>query len=474
MMKKLLPVLLSGVFATSALASTTDTLRPDAEKLIDVWLESELDYQDIPYLSASYTQGAKVVWSGVYGVIDKTTSAKANDETISSICSISKVITATAVMKLVDEGKLSLDSKLSTLLPKLTFEKTHASSGDITVKHLLNHTSGVPRDTKHSYWSGPVHNFPSENELYESLATQQTIGEIDQQHAYSNVGYALLGLIITEVTGQSYKEYIENEIFAPIGMSNSVVELPELGVASNHAIGYTAPNRDRNRKVANVYQTRAMQPAAGVSSNAEDLAKFASWQFKELQADSKILISASSLEKMYQTDHSEAAKHRGLGYQISKDKSGDTWAMHGGMCPGYNSFLKINVTDKEAFAFTTSANKVRAIKYINSLSELVSRGKQIKTDKQVTVDLADYEGFYDLNPWNSEYYVGKWGQDLVLLYLPADSMQYAFYQYQHIEKDTFQLVENGELKDEIITFNKNKAGKVVSITNGGNLHFKKD
>ncbi|MFC3120721.1 serine hydrolase domain-containing protein [Agaribacter flavus] len=446
------------------------SLHPDVKNIINVWIESQMDYEKIPFVSASYTRKQQTLWSGNYGKAAVGHEQPVTDQAISSICSSSKVFTATAIMKLVDEGKLSLDQKVKDLLPRFSIQGDDVDA--ITVRSLLTHTSGLPRDTKHSYWSGPNHDFPAEDDFYKSLTQQKMAHRFDTKVEYSNIGFALLGQIIQIVSEKSYKDYMESEIFEPLGMTHSVVELPKNQYGNEHVIGYSAINRDGKRQPANFYQTRAMQPAAGISSNGADLAKYAKWHFREIDASTPELMSSSSLMQMYQTDHSSVESNRGLGFIVNQDKQGDTWAMHGGMCPGYNSFLKLNLTKKEGFAFNTSANKVRAIAYINNLNKIIARGDEIDDTSIDGLNLSQYEGFYDLNPFNSEYYIGKWGSGLVLLYLPADTIDYAMYQYAHVDKDIFSLIQNGELTDEKIKFQRDKQGKVVAVMNDGGLHRK--
>ncbi|MCH2058410.1 MAG: beta-lactamase family protein [Thalassotalea sp.] len=457
---------------SAATEISESSLHPDAKKIINIWLESQLDYQQIPYLSVSYVKDQKFVLNESYGHIELEGVTNANSDSISSVCSISKVFTATAIMKLVDQGKLSLDDRLVELLPEFFIKNSGKSNDDIKLVHLLNHTSGLPRDTVQSYWSGPDHNFPTKKELFDSLAKQHRENEVDVVSSYSNVGYALLGRIIEKVSGTSYKVYMEQEIFQPLNMYNSVVEMSENNYGINHTIGYTAINRNGKRNKANFYKTRAMQPATGISSNAEELAKFAMWQFREIDANEPELMSAKSLIKMYQTEHSQVTPNRGLGYEIREDKNGDVWAMHGGMCPGYTSFLQMNTTQKEGYTVVTSANRVRALAYINNLKKVLTKASQITDSPDVEKGFSEYEGFYDLNPWNSEYYIGSWGDDLMLLYLPVDSMDYALYQYKYMDEDTFQLIENGSLKDEVIKFNRDPQGVIVSVNSDGGIHPK--
>lgn len=263
-------------------------------------------------------------------------------------------------------------------------------------------------------------------------------------------------------------------------MEHSVVEMqPEL-YGKTLAKGYTALNRNGQRKSANFYQTKVMQPAAGISSNIGDLAKFVKWQFRLTSAKEKELLSADTLISMYKphaTDKSGRLK-RGFGYESFIDDKGGHWVMHGGICPGYVSYLKMDVTNKMAYIFIVNANRVKALAYVNGLIDIFSRINDqpllTLTDKTLdTTDTVDYLGYYNLNPWNSEYYVGQWGNGLVLLYLPAKSLRYALYYYLPTEqKDHFQLVENGELKQESITFIRNDHDIVTGVLNGGNIHKK--
>ena len=462
--------LYSGI--NSAKSTINHSLHPDAKKVLDVWLTAQLDYQQIPYMSVSYVKDQALVFNASYGHIEQNRIMPANNNTIASICSISKVFTATAIMKLVSQGKLNLDDKVIDLLPQLSVMPKDASLGDIKLIHLLNHTSGLPRDTLHSYWSGPKHHFPTKKELYASLANQHLESAVDKHSNYSNVGYALLGQIIEKASNTSYKKFIESEIFAPLNMNDSTVEMTLSNYGKSHALGYTATNRNGKRQQASFYTTQAMQSAAGISSNAHDLAKFAMWQFRELESINPELINADTLNAMYQTDHSPATKNRGFGYQIQTSQSGDIWAMHGGMCPGYNSFIQLNITQKQSFAVVTSANKVKAISYINNLKEILKRAALINDNAKTNSSLQEYAGFYDLNPWNSEYYVGAWGDELILLYLPVQSVKHAMYHYKQVGKDRFQLIKDGELTAETLTFKRNKEGNIVAINNNGNVHNK--
>ena len=449
----------------------------DATALINVWLEAQKDYEDIPAIMGVAVKDQEIIWSGTFGKSNREENTPADTNTMSSIGSVSKVFTATAIMKLVSEGKLSLEDKVKDILPEYTLQQTYPDSGYVTIKSLLTHSSGVPRDTDHSYWSGPDHSFPSQEEFHDNLSALKTNFPVGADMQYSNVGYALLGLVIEEVSGLSYKEYIETQIFQPLGMTNSVVEMQKSLYGNKHAIGYTATNRDRNRKRANFFQTKAIQPAAGISSSVADLAKFASWQFRLMESSETELMRAASLKSMYEvqaTSKNGYAK-RGYGYEVFTDAKGNTWAMHGGMCPGYVAFLKLDVSNKLAYAVLINASGVRALRYVNGIIDILKKADPTNEQQTTQTDLSQYKGFYNLNPWNSEYYIGSWGSGLVALYLPAESLQYALYFYERKEDNVFQLLnEKNEPTTEELIFYRNDEGIINKVSNDGQFHFRKN
>jgi len=450
----------------------------DATKLINVWLSAQKDYENIPSIMGVVVKDQKVLWRGAFGKANVEADVPISSNSLTSVCSTSKVFTATAIMKLVDDGKINLDDKVKDILPKYAVLQKFPSAGVVTVRSLLSHASGLPRDTDHAYWSGPAHNFPTETELFNSLSKLTTLRTVGSDIGYSNIGYALLGLIVEKASGMTYKDYLESNLFTPLKMSNSVVEMQSSTYGKQHAIGYTAPNRQRQRSRANFYQTKALQGASGISTSVDDMAKFFKWQFRLLGTSQTELMKASTLKSMYDTQASTTRNEydRGFGYEVSTDKQGNRWIMHGGTCPGYVNYIKLDVTNKIGYAILVNANRVNTPLYVKGLIEILKRSQSANgtetLNENLGPELAQYTGFYDLKPWNSEYYVASWGEDLMLMYLPATSLKYALYQYRHVSADTFNLVVDGEMTDEKIEFIRDDHGRVIKVKNGGNYHSK--
>lgn len=448
----------------------------DLSNLINVWLEYEKDYKNVPFMSGVIVDDQEIVWSGTFGHADVENKVVADENTMSSVCSISKVFTATAIMKLVDEGKLKLDDKVKDILPKYSVIQKYPQGGEVTIRSLLSHTSGLPRDTNHGYWAAPKHPFPTEDSFYESLSTQETTAPVGEEVSYSNIGYALLGQVIEEVTNSTYKQYMQNSIFQPLNMSNSIVEMQAPLYGNKHAIGYSAPTRYGKRERAKFYQVKAMAPAMGVSSTAMDLAKFAMWQFRLADSDKPELMSANTLKSMYESQSSKSDERvQGYGYLLDSTKDGREWAMHGGVCPGYTSFFRMDVTNKRAYAFLVSANRSDSMRNVSRFVRMLDRAEETalaETGQTNSTDLSDYTGHYDVRPWNSDYYVGKWGNGLVSIHFPFESIQYSLRHYKHIKDDTFQVVEDGELINEKAIFHRDKNGEILKLQNLESYHYR--
>ncbi|HEU5237777.1 MAG TPA: serine hydrolase domain-containing protein, partial [Pyrinomonadaceae bacterium] len=171
----------------------------------------------IPGLALAVVKDGKVIKAQGYGVANLETEAPVTPETVFELASITKTFTATAIMILVEEGKVNIDDHISKYL-----EKTPDSWKNITVRHLLTHTSGLPtlgKDFKSMVWTLDV----STAAMYDA-ARKDTLGfAAGDKWEYSDVGYFLLGMIIEKGSGQRYADFLAKRIFQPAGMTNTSV-----------------------------------------------------------------------------------------------------------------------------------------------------------------------------------------------------------------------------------------------------------
>jgi CubicO group peptidase (beta-lactamase class C family) len=445
----------------------------EAFTLIEVWLDAQKDYESLPGISAAVIEDQQVLWSGAFGQANKAENAPMTPETLCSICSISKLFTSVAIMTLYDEGKLRLDDSVEDLLPTYDLKQQYPNSGPITVRSLLTHSSGLPREAVNPYWTGPDFPFPTREEIEAGLGKQETLYPASTYFQYSNLGLTLLGHIVEKVSGMPYDQYIREKILTPLQLGNTRTELPEALYGSQLAIGYNAIDRLGERQKVNFFQAKGIKPAAGFSSNVVDLGKFASWQFRLRDSTITEILKPATLKYMQQVHWTDPDWKTtwGLGFVVYKSSDGQTWAGHGGSCPGYRSTLQLNLKDKRAYAVMINAGGTNPNSYANGIHAILKKVKA-PNKEETRRDLTEYSGYYNPKPWGSEEYIGSWEGKLVMMSLPTTSPAEAMTLYKHQEGDTFRrLRDDGEL-GEAVVFERDAAGKVVRYSQHGNYTYK--
>ncbi len=466
-------------FAILLCLTTLVTFSQDGEKdyteafeLVEVWLDAQKDFDRLPGLSAIVVQDQDVLWSGAFGSANVEKKVNSDPSTICSICSISKLFTSVAIMKLYDEGKLRLDDRISDLLPTFNLEQKYEESGPITVRTLLTHSSGLPREAAFPYWTGPDFPFPSQEQIESTLKEQETLYPASTYFQYSNLGLTLLGQIVEEVSGVPYDEYVRQSILEPLSLSNTQTKLPEQLYGTDLAIGYSALTRTGDREKVNLFQAKGIAPAAGFSSNVLDLGKFASWQFRLRDSTITEILKPSTLKYMQNVHWTDPDWNTtwGLGFVVFKGPNGNTWVGHGGSCPGYRSSLQLDLKREMAFSVMINASGTNPGKYIRGINSIISKVTPPKNEDETPekVDLSEYAGYYSPMPWWSEEYITTWNGKLVSIPLPSEKPGEAMTFYKHIEGDTFRRIRDDDELGETMVFERDKKGKIIQYKQHGN------
>ena len=208
----------------------------DVDGRVDDFVGAEMREQRIPGLELEVLRDGKVVKAQGYGLANVELDVAVKPETVFQTGSVGKQFTATAVMMLVEEGKVGLDDKLSKYLAG-----TPAAWKAVTVRNLLTHTSGIADYTDSTYTkAGGLINLRgdyTEAELYQKLTQLPLTFETGTKWKYSNTGYVLLGFVIHKVTGEFYGDFLQERIFRPLGMSATRI-ISEADIVPNRASGY--------------------------------------------------------------------------------------------------------------------------------------------------------------------------------------------------------------------------------------------
>jgi CubicO group peptidase (beta-lactamase class C family) len=468
----ILSIMLS-LIVLSVIAQEKQTDYTEALKLIEVWLDAQRDYDLVPGMSVIIVDDQKVLWSGAFGKANQENQVKATPSTLYSICSISKLFTSVAIMKLYDKGKLRLDDEIDDLLPWYDLKQKYEDSWPITIRTLLTHSSGLPRESNHPYWTGPEHPFPESESVKSELKNQETLYPSSTYFQYSNLGLTLLGEVIEEVSGMPYEAYIKENILDPLELKNTRTFLPEDQYGNTLATGYGPLNREGEREQVKLFKAKGIKAAAGFSSNVNDLGKFASWQFRLLDTTSTEILNPSTLKYMQNVHWTDPDWKTtwGLGFWIFKGEDGEKRVGHSGGCPGYITMFLMFPEKKRAYAVFTNGIISTMRSYVpgmHSILEKYKKGMDKDTISEEVPNLDEFEGYYSMSPWNSEIYAASWHNKLVMLNLPAKDPVESMLVLKYIEGDTFRRErKDGEL-GETYEFERDENGSIYRIKRHNN------
>jgi CubicO group peptidase (beta-lactamase class C family) len=188
------------------------------ENKFSTGLKEDLKSNGVVGASYAVFDDKNIVWNDSYGFADKSKNESASINTRYLIGSVTKVFTAAAILQLQEKGMLNIDSCVSCYLPGFAIKQRFPHSKPITVRDVLTHHAGLPTDIfLHKFAEKP----PYFDSILDYLNNKYTCFPVGEIKSYSNIGYALLGMIVEKVSGISYQDYVEKNIFSPLAMTNS-------------------------------------------------------------------------------------------------------------------------------------------------------------------------------------------------------------------------------------------------------------
>ena len=306
---------------------------PDFAK-IDEYIKLKMKSSGIPGLSISIVKKDKIIFAKGYGNVDSSGSL-ITTKTPFIIGSTSKSFTAVAIMQLVEAGKIDLDAPVQKYIPWFKVADENSSS-KITVRNLLNHTSGISRYAAPMVVSrSDLNDLESYVHKLSEVKLNKPVGTTWQ---YANENYQILGLIVKEVSGITYEEYIKKNIFSPLEMKNSFTSKTEAkkdGLTVGHRVLSGLPFE------ADLPYLSAYVPCGYIISSAEDMSNYLISQINNGQYKNKAILSPKGIEDM----HKPAAlafdnTYYGMGWMVGKINGIDT-IYHSGSIGNYCSDMYI-------------------------------------------------------------------------------------------------------------------------------------
>jgi CubicO group peptidase (beta-lactamase class C family) len=325
-------------------------LLADAVSYADRWLEYRQRTLRLPGLVAAVAHRGQVVLSTAHGMADLDRSIPMTPNHVFRVASHSKTFTATALMQLVEQGRIRLDDRMADWLPWLPTGRDRV--GRATVRQLLSHSAGVLRDGYDGGFWQLERNFPDSDELRRLASEALSVLPTNERFKYSNVGFALLGLVLEAATGIAYNAHVRTAILERLGLANTGPDVDDLP-PDRLATGYTGDVYGLDRLAVAHLHTGAMSPATGFYSTAEDLCRYAA---AHLFGNEELISDDSKREmqrEQWRVVGSDQAYGLGLAiYQIA----GHRMVGHNGGFPGFITATRIDPRAQLVVVILTNAS----------------------------------------------------------------------------------------------------------------------
>jgi len=310
-----------------------------------------IEDKKIPSLSLAVVRDGQIVWEEAFGLSDLDPKTVAGPETLYPIASVTKPLTAAALMILVERGLVDLDKPANAYLANAKLRAFEGDAARATVRRLLHHTSGLPMYWRFYYAGRSTPKPPLETILQRYGMLVDRPGE---NYNYSNLGYAVLESIIEQVSGKPYPEFVRDEVFKPLGMSRTAVfsALPQgLEIAEKYSATLApVPFCD--------HDTRG---ASSIYSTARDVALFSLLHLKRLKPDQKAILKPESIAVIHGSrDPGVRTSSYGLGIETGT-RFGFPILTHGGAMDGCRAHLAMIPSQGLAAAVLINGENVRSI-----------------------------------------------------------------------------------------------------------------
>ena len=307
-------------------------------------------------LSVAVARNGKVILSKGYGLAEVEHDVKADGDSMFRMGSITKQFTAAAIMRLVEQGRISLDDPITKHVPGY-----NTQGREITIRHLLTHTSGIKSYTevKRVMVDEPEREF-THQEMLDMVQNEPLAFDPGTAMEYSNTGYYLLGMVIENVSGKDYCAYLQDEFFGPLGLAHTRCD-SNTEIIKGRAQGYTVegekPVHDRGLATGTTFA------AGGLLASAHDLVVWA-----DALASGKV-VSPASYKLMSTPSALTGGGATDYGFGLFIDSlDGHARIQHGGDIFGFNSMLARFPDDGVTVAVMSNSLPISSTRVANGLS----------------------------------------------------------------------------------------------------------
>ena len=368
-------------------------------------LESILSEESLPGLVWSTVSGSSVK-AGASGFSELANAEPMHELTKVQVGSVTKTLIASGVLHLVSTQKLNLETNVAGLLPELNWDNPWQGTSPVTVQHLLEHTAGLDNIRMWQFLNASVtpdtpvsHAFPSSNRALLRIRT-----EPGTQYSYSNMGYALLGLVIERISGERYEDYLAKELLQPLGMHDSSFHFITQEHDSRLAMGYLDDARPQ-KSVALL-----LRPAGQFTTTAPDMAKFLAFLLGDGLIGGRIFVHREYLSKLGSPSSTDAAlSGLAIGHGLvlaMRDRHGVLGECHPGTTFGFQAFMCVFREQGRAFFYAVNADSEKADyeRLTRYFIDQLNIAAEPRLDSISTDELRSFAGLYELSPPNMDQF----------------------------------------------------------------------
>ena len=336
-------ILLSSHFSTAESSNSDQPFSKIQNKIEKNWKNSKA-----PSVAISVAKDGEIIWEKAFGLANIENKIEATPNTMYSLASISKPITATGLMILVERGLVKLDKPVNDYLGKAKLKAYEGNVSDATVQRVLHHTAGLP-----THW-----NFYLENEQPQRPCMDESIQRFGflvsppgEKYNYSNFGYGIIDYVIERVSKQSYPEFMKTEVFEPLGLSRMAI----FTKAQNE--NFVAQRYCSSGKRSSFYDFDH-RGASAVYSSAHDLVRFGMFHLNDKPVDQISILSRETVNKMQTlTDPKVPYSDYRLGWSVS-ERFGYKLVSHSGGMTGVRTTLYLIPSENLVIAVLSNGETI--------------------------------------------------------------------------------------------------------------------
>lgn len=349
-----------------------EDIKPKIEEIIRAEIK-----EGTASVSIVLVQGDRIVWSAAYGNANVATGTPATPATVYSTGSTSKSVTATAVMQLVEQGKIDLDTSINRYLPTAQVQDRLQVDEPVTIRHMLSHTSGLTCDVR----TVPIFSRTLPPTLAELTERTYSVRRPGEKYEYCNAAYGILGYLIEQVSGQEYESYIIEHVLKPVGSEEIAPVRPTARMLDLMARPYVRGEDGKPEPTRQVLFD--VYPAGDLYMTATAMGRYLGAHLNGGVSGGRRILSQASVAEMHKNQSPTSDRPYGFGFTVLTAQDGHKIITHTGSVPGFNAFLGGDVTSGIGVYVMTNSGGHQPIG--RAVLELM-RGAPIEAEEQERPD----------------------------------------------------------------------------------------